>query len=101
MTRAYYASMSSILITMERPVEPRASSATSNSRRFFREKLFGWQSTAVRAFVEEFEDFVVIVDGCVGNIVIARGEDGLCIAEIIETIYRGDEGKASTSQHKE
>ena len=94
MARAYYAPMSSTLITMERP-----GGAPRVQRNFYpaailREKLFGWQSTVIRAFVEEFQDFVALAQGRKQGTVIARGEDGVRIAEIVEAVYRGSQAEA-------
>ena len=89
MVRAYYAPMSSTLITMERPGAARRVQRNFYPSAIFREKLFGWQSTVIRAFVEEFQDFVALAEGRDGSALIARGEDGLLIAEIVEAVYRG------------
>jgi predicted dehydrogenase len=92
MARAYYAPMFSSLITMSHP------GGTRHVRRNFfpativRERLFGWQSTVIRAFVEEFTDFVALAEGRGEAAIIARGEDGLRIAEIVEAVYRGAQG---------
>ena len=61
-------------------------------RRFYpktilREKLFGWQSTAVRTFVEELRDFIALADDRNADCVIARGEDGLRAVEIAHAAY--------------
>jgi hypothetical protein len=89
MARAYYAPMLSTVITLDRP------GGTPRIRRKYypaailREKLFGWQSTVVRAFVEEFQDFVAVAEGRGQNAIIARGEDGLRICEIVRDVYQG------------
>jgi predicted dehydrogenase len=92
MARAYYAPMSSTLVTMERP-----GGAPRVQRNFYptaivREKLFGWQSTVIRAFVEEIQDFVALANGCKEDTVIARGDDGVRIAEIVEDVYSAPQG---------
>ena len=94
MARAYYAPMSSILITMERPGGARHVRRNFYPVSIMREKLFGWQSTVIRAFVEEFQDFVALAKGQDASVVIARGEDGVRMAEIIEAVYRGAQGEA-------
>ena len=94
MVRAYYAPMSSTLITMERLGGPPRVQRNFYPAAILREKLFGWQSTVVRAFVEEFRDFVALAEGRNAGAVIARGEDGVRIAEIVEAVYRGSQGES-------
>jgi len=43
-------------------------------------------------FIEEFQDFVALAEGRKESVVIARGEDGVRIAEIIEADYDGSQG---------
>ena len=88
MARAYYAPMTSVVITMDRP------GGTPRVRRNFypaailREKLRGWQSTVVQTFVEEFQDFVALAGGGeAGSGVIARVEDGWRAVAIAEAVY--------------
>jgi predicted dehydrogenase len=88
MARASYAPMSSTLITMDRPGGARRVRRNFYPVAILREKLFGWQGTVVRAFVEEFQDFVALAEGRNGSAVIARGEEGLRIAEIVDALYR-------------
>jgi len=45
-------------------------------------------------FIEEFQDFVALAEGRKESVVIARGEDGVRIAEIIEAVYDGSQGEA-------
>jgi len=87
MARAYYAPMTSVVITMDRP------GGTPRVRRNFypaailREKLRGWQSTVVQTFVEEFQDFAALARGEAGSPVIARAEDGWRAVAIAEAVY--------------
>ena len=52
-----------------------------------REKLFGWQSTAIRAFAEELKDFVALAQGRGEQTLIARSEDGLRALQIANAVY--------------
>jgi len=88
MARAYYAPMKSMLITMERPGGARRVLRNFYPMSILREKLFGWQSTVIRAFVEEILDFVSLVKGHSAGVVIAGGDEALRLAEIIEAVYR-------------
>ena len=91
MARASYAPMTSTVITMERPGGiPRV------KRDFYvsaivREKLRGWQSTAVRTFLQEFTDFIELTKNREGGGVIAQGIDGYRSIEIANAIYRASE----------
>ncbi len=91
MARAYYAPMSSIVITMDRPGGKKRVKRGFYVGSIVQEKLFGWQSTVVQAFIEELGDFVDLAEGCSSDGLIARGEDGLRLAEIIEAVYRSTE----------
>ena len=53
-----------------------------------REKLFGWQSTAVRAFTEELQDFVALVQGRRERMLIAGSEDGLRVLQVANAVYQ-------------
>jgi predicted dehydrogenase len=88
MARAFYAPMASTLITMERPGGARHVRRNFYPVAILREKLFGWQSTAIQTFVEEFRDFVALAENPYADVAIARGEDALRLAEIIEAVYR-------------
>ncbi len=97
MARAYYAPMMSTLITMNEPGGKRLI-----RRRFFpadivREKLRGWQSTVIAAFLEEFADFAALARGESGSGRLATGLDGLRAVEAAHAVYEGGRsGKAMT-----
>ena len=91
MALAYYAPMSSIVITMDRPGGKKRVKRGFYVGSIVQEKLFGWQSTVVQAFIEELSDFVELAEGRSSDGLIARGEDGLRLAEIIEAVYRSTE----------
>lgn len=88
MAGAYYAPMAFTLITMERPGGVPRVHRNFYPSAIFHEKLFGWQSTVIRTFVEEFRDFVVLVNGRPAGVVIARGEEALRLTEIVTAVYR-------------
>ena len=100
MARAYYAPMSSTLITTDRPGGPPRVQRNFYPAAILREKLFGWQSTVIRAFVEEFRDFVSLAEGRKEGTIIARGQDSVRIAEIVEAVYSGSHGKAAAHSTK-
>lgn len=90
LARASYAPMMATLITMNRPGGKRRV-----RRRFYpgiivREKLKGWQSTAIESFVEEHADFTALVRGKTPG-PIARAEDGYRAVEIASAIRRSAE----------
>jgi predicted dehydrogenase len=91
MARAYYAPMTSTVITMDRP-----GGAPRVKRDFYvsaiiREKLRGWQSTAVRTFLQEFTDFIELTKNREGGGVIAQATDGYRSIEIANAVYRASE----------
>jgi predicted dehydrogenase len=87
MTRCYYTPMLFTLITMDRPGGRRRVQRKFYPFAMVRQKLFGWQITVVRTFVEEFQDFVALSEGRSASGIIARGEEGLRVAEIVEAVY--------------
>jgi predicted dehydrogenase len=97
MARAYYAPMMATVIRLDRP-----GGARRVERRFYpeaivREKLKGWQSTVIAAFLEEFSDFAAAARGEAGSGRLARGEDGLRAVQIAQAVYAsGREGRAHT-----
>ncbi|MDL0429773.1 Gfo/Idh/MocA family oxidoreductase [Marinobacter sp. TBZ242] len=89
MARAYYAPMSSTIITMDK-----LGGQASKKRNFyipaiFREKFKGWQSTVVQTFVEEFHDFVSMTNGGPAG-AIATAKDGLRSIAIPNAVYDSD-----------
>ena len=92
MVRAYYAPMMNLLI--EKPT------AESKPRRKFhfypmnvlKEKLFGWQSTVVETFRQEFTDFIALSrENAPGQ--IADGYAGFRAVEIANAVYRSSAEK--------
>jgi len=92
MVRAYYAPMMNLLVQKPTP--------KSKSRRRFRfypmiairEKLFGWQSTAIETFRQELTDFVSLSRGGKSGR-IADGWAGLRAVEIANAVYRSSAEK--------
>jgi predicted dehydrogenase len=88
MARGYYAPMSAMLISMDRPGGRRRVKRELYPFVAVREKLFGWQSTAVRAFAEELQDFVALAQGRRERMLIASSEDGLRVLQIANAVYQ-------------
>jgi predicted dehydrogenase len=88
MARGYYAPMSAMLISTDRPGGRRRVKRELYPFVAVREKLFGWQSTAVRAFVEELQDFVALAQGRRERVLIASSEDGLRVLQIANAVYQ-------------
>ena len=88
MAGGYYAPMSAMLISMDRPGGRRRVKRELYPFVAVREKLFGWQSTAVRAFAEELQDFVALVQGRRERALIASSEDGLRVLQIANAVYQ-------------
>jgi predicted dehydrogenase len=87
MARAYYAPMRSTVITMDRPGGRRQRRSNFYVPLIFREKLRGWQSTAVDTLVAELADFRRLVQGHEPVGPIARAEDGYRAVEVAEAVY--------------
>tara|TARA_R110002073_G_scaffold328281_2_gene509446 strand:- start:3016 stop:4056 length:1041 start_codon:yes stop_codon:yes gene_type:complete len=89
MARAFYAPMSSSIITMDKP-----GGRTHTKRNFylgsiFREKFKGWQSTVIQTFVEELHDFINQANGGSSG-AIASAEDGVRSIAIPNAVYESD-----------
>jgi predicted dehydrogenase len=87
MARAYYAPMSSTIITLDRLGGNRSVQRNFYPTAILRERLFGWQDTVVRAFVQEIQDFVALAQGRGRGTIIARAEDGWQIARVAAAVY--------------
>lgn len=90
MARAYYAPMMATVIRLDKPGGNR-----SVERRFYptiilREKLKGWQSTVIQAFVEELADFVAAARGEPHSGRLALGTDGLRAIQIAHATYASE-----------
>lgn len=89
MARAYYAPMSSTIITMDKPGGRARKKQKFYVPAIFREKFKGWQSTVVQTFVEEFHDFVSLANGGPAG-AIATAQDGLRSIAIPNAVYESD-----------
>ena len=85
MVRAAYGPMFNLLITQPQPGARR----TRETRRYLdiavREKVRGWQSTAVDTFRQEIEDFMRRREGV--SVPLATALDGLRAVEIAQAVY--------------
>ena len=91
MAGAYYAPMRSRVISLDKP-----GGKARVRRRFYlgaevREKIRGWQSTAVDTFVEEFADFIALTEDRAGSGSIATAIDGHRATEIANAVYQSSE----------
>ena len=88
MARAYYAPMMATIITLDRP------GGTPKVQRHFypmsilRERIRGWQSTTIKTFVEELEDFGAVARGAVGSGRLASAIDGIRAVQVANGVYR-------------
>lgn len=89
MARAYYAPMSSTIITLDKPGGRPQTKRNFYISSIFREKLKGWQSTVVQTFVEELSDFIRLANGGAAG-AIATADDGLRSIAIPNAVYQSD-----------
>ena len=93
MARAYYAPMTSTVITLDKPGGRPTKKRNFYISSIFREKFKGWQSTVVQTFVEELNDFVSLANG--GPVgAIATAEDGLRSIVIPNAVYASDQSRS-------
>src|SRR5262249_42980574 len=86
MVRASYAPMFHMAIFQEKPGAPRRRQFNVYPTSIVKEKLFGWQYTAAKAFQAEFRDFIGLCNGGAGS--IADGFAGFRAVEIANAVYR-------------
>ena len=91
MVRASYAPMMSMVIQMDKLGGRRLRKWNFYPKNIIKEKLYGWQSTVVETFRQEFMDFVRLCGGEKGA--IADGFSGFRAVEIANAIYRSTEDK--------
>lgn len=91
MARAYYAPMSFMEVTMDRPGGARRKRRNFYLPLIFAEKFRGWQSTAVRTLVDEMTDFMALCAGHPAAGPIASAEDGFRAIEIAHAVYASAE----------
>ena len=95
LARCDLAPMIATVITSEKPGGSRHVMRRHYPGAVLREKLFGWQSTVVRTFVDEFRDFVALARDRSAGGIIARGEDGLRAVEIAHAAYESSTTSAA------
>jgi predicted dehydrogenase len=91
MVRAYYAPMMNMLIHMDKPGGRRQRKFNFYPKNIIEEKRHGWQSTVIKTFQQELNDFVKLCKGKPG--IIADGFSGFRAVEIANAIYRSSEEK--------
>lgn len=101
MARAYYAPMSSTIITLDKPGGQARKKRNFYIPSIFREKFKGWQSTVVQTFIEEFHDFISLTKGGPAG-AIATSRDGLRSIAIPNAVYESDsEHQVVTLNHQD
>lgn len=95
MARAFYAPMTSMIVTQDKPGGKRTKKVNRYLPIAVKEKLMGWQTTTSKALQEEIEDFVRLADGQspVGS--IATAEAGMRSIQMAHTIYDSTKQKAA------
>ena len=85
MVRGYYAPMSNLLITQEKPGGPRRKVRKFYPEIVIREKLKSWTSTALLSFQDELADFLRMLRG--ERVALADGFAGFRAVEIANAVY--------------
>jgi predicted dehydrogenase len=98
MARAYYAPMSSTIITMDRPGGQPRTKRNFYISSIFREKIKGWQSTVIQTFVEELHDFISLTKGGPAG-AIATADDGVRSIAIPNAVYESDKENSIVKLH--
>jgi len=93
MAKAYYAPMMATVIRLDKPGGNKSVERRFYPKTIFREKFKGWQSTVVRAFVEEFADFVAAARGEQHSGRIAMAADGLRAVQIAHATYASESSR--------
>lgn len=96
MARAYYAPMQSTIITMDKPGGRVKRKTNYYLPLIIKEKLRGWQSTAVRTLSEELIDFMNLCSGKSAG-AIALAEDGFRSIEIAQAVYESSSSDSAVS----
>ena len=86
MARASYAPMMSMSVTMDKPGGARRIQRNFYPANILREKVKGWQSTVIRGFRQEYQDFIALCGGKPN--IIANGFAGFRAVEIAHAVYR-------------
>lgn len=91
MVRASYGPMLSTIITMDKPGGHATTKRNFHLSTAIREKLKGWQTTAIQTFVEEQTDFINLAKGKDTGQVIATAEDGIKSIQIAHAVYEASQ----------
>lgn len=95
MARAFYAPMTSTIVTQDKPGGKRTKKVNRYLPIAVKEKLMGWQTTTSKALQEEIEDFVRLADGQTPVGSIATAEAGMRSIQMAHTIYDSTKHKAA------
>ena len=93
MARAYYAPMMATVIRLDKPGGNRSVERRFYPKTILREKLKGWQSTVIQAFLEELADFVAAARGGRQSGRLALGTDGLRAIQIAHATYASESAR--------
>jgi predicted dehydrogenase len=90
MARAYYAPMMATVIRLDKPGGNKSVERHFYPKAIIREKVKGWQSTVIQAFVEELADFVAAANGASHSGRLAVAADGLRAVQIAQAAYESE-----------
>ena len=93
MARAYYAPMMATVVRLDKPGGKRSVERRFYPKTILREKIKGWQSTVIQAFVEELADFVAAARGEPQSGRLAVGTDGLRAIQIAHATYASESSR--------
>lgn len=93
MARAYYAPMMATVIRLDKPGGRRSVERRFYPKTILREKLKGWQTTVIQAFLEELADFVAAARGEGQSGRLALGTDGLRAIQIAHATYASESAR--------
>ncbi len=96
MARAFYAPMQSMIITMDKPGGRPTKKVNYYLPLIVREKLKGWQSTAIRTLTDEISDFIRLAGAASPLGPIATADDGYRAIEIANAVYSSTESECAT-----
>ena len=86
MVKGYYAPMSNLLVTQDKPGGARRKIRKLYPEIMVREKLKSWTSTALLSFQEELADFLRMING--ETVPLADGFAGFRAVEIANAVYQ-------------
>jgi predicted dehydrogenase len=89
--------MQSTIITLDKPGGRPMKKTNYYLPLIIREKLRGWQSTAVQTLVEEIADFMRLAQDETPNGPVASAEDGYRAIEIADAVYQSTKNNRMTA----